>query len=428
MAVPTLTPKQEASVVVLTATGSLTTATTMANYPFAIYANTGSQLYDANFISGAIDQVSYTYKKLGGDVLDIELKVGNIYAAYEEAVLEYSYLMNVHQSKNVLSDMLGNTTGSFDHHGILQAGTLSSSLGTSGQPDVSLKYPKFKFEYSNRIGDAMARETGIGSSTTIHSASFTTKQDTQDYDLQNILANDSNFSDSIGNKKVTIRKVFYKTPEAMWRFYGYYGGLNTIGNLLNYGQYSDDSSFQIIPIWQNKLQAKSYESHIYTRTSHYSYELKNNILRLFPIPDGRTPDTFWFEFTIKEDAWEETSDRQRGADGVNNMGTIPFGNIPYKSINAIGKQWIRRFALALTKEMLGQVRGKFSTVPIPGESVTLNHSELLSQAKEEQQGLREEFKTILDELTYVKLAEKDATTIESVTKIQERIPLPILIG
>jgi hypothetical protein len=55
------------------------------------------------FLSGAADQVAYTYKKLGGDVLDIELAEGNVYAAYEEAVLEYSYLVNLHQTKNSLS-------------------------------------------------------------------------------------------------------------------------------------------------------------------------------------------------------------------------------------------------------------------------------------------------------------------------------------
>jgi len=67
---------------------------------------------------------------------------------------------------------------------------------------------------------------------------------------------------------------------------------------------------------------------------------------------------------------------------------MPFANIPFENINSIGKQWIRRFALAVTKEMLGQIRGKFATIPIPGDSVTLNASDLLSQAKEEQASRR----------------------------------------
>tara|TARA_R100000152_G_C6671513_1_gene107713 strand:- start:401 stop:733 length:333 start_codon:yes stop_codon:yes gene_type:complete len=110
------------------------------------------------------------------------------------------------------------------------------------------------------------------------------------------------------------------------------------------------------------------------------------------------------------------------------MNTLPFANIPYKSINSIGKQWIRRFALALSKEMLGQIRGKFSTIPIPGESVTLNHSELLSQAKDEQDKLREELKTILDELTYNKLTTTQSETVKAANEILMNAPLGVFVG
>ena len=99
-----------------------------------------------------------------------------------------------------------------------------------------------------------------------------------------------------------------------------------------------------------------------------------------------------------------------------------------KNINSIGKQWIRRFALALTKEILGQIRGKFSTVPIPGESVTLNASELLGQAKAEQDLLRDELKTILAELTYTEIATKDASLQDSTKKVMENIPAGIYVG
>ena len=117
-----------------------------------------------------------------------------------------------------------------------------------------------------------------------------------------------------------------------------------------------------------------------------------------------------------------------GIEGVNNMSTLPFENIPYEAINSIGKQWIRRFTIALCKEILGNIRNKFTTIPIPGESVTLNGSDLISQGKEEQEKLREELKTVLDELTYSKLAEGNATLLDAVQKVQEKIPLPVLVG
>jgi len=214
----------------------------------------------------------------------------------------------------------------------------------------------------------------------------------------------------------------------MWRFFGYYGGLNTVGNLANYGQYADDSTFQLVPVWQNKSQAMAFEDAIYTRNSHYSFELDNNILRLFPIPvnpGSVTPEFYHFDFKIVEDAWSETSG---SVDGINNMNTIPFANIPYVNINSIGKQWIRRFALALSKETLGQVRSKFATVPIPGESVTLNGPALISEGREEQGNLRSELKETLDQLTYQALAEKDSSISDSVNNLNKNIPAGVFVG
>jgi len=437
MSYPTLSPSSSVSAITLPATASLSDITT-TTLPFNIYNDTNSRLFSDNFITGAVDQVAYTYKKLGGDVLDIELTKENVFASYEESVLEYSYIVNIHQAKNVLGDMLGNTTGTFDHDGQLIAeGVLTSSLGSGDHAEqISLKYPSVRFEYAKRVGLGVGAAIGVGGDETEYSASFDTSVDTQDYDLQSIIYSasiDTSKSDlayyqKLNNSKITIKQVYYKTPQAIWRFYGYYGGLNTVGNLQTYGQWADDSQFQIIPVWQNKQQAQSFEDAIYTRNSHYSFELKNNKLRLFPSATTVAPTTMWVKFTIKRDAWEEDDDRTLGTDGVNNMNTLPFANIPYRNINSIGKQWIRRFALSLTKETLGQVRGKFGTIPIPGESVTLNGDALISQAKDEQDKLREELKTVLDELTYAKLAERDAAVADSVNKVQERIPLPVFTG
>ena len=215
----------------------------------------------------------------------------------------------------------------------------------------------------------------------------------------------------------------------MWRFYGYYGGLNVVGDFHTYGQYADDSTFQVIPAWHNKLQAVAYEDHLYTRTSHYSYEVINNQLRLYPTPDSVSPENIWFRFTISggNDIWED--DHDSGQDGINNMNTLPFENIPYEKINSIGKQWIRRFALALSKETLGQVRGKFGgNVPIPGDNVSLNASDLLSQAANEQEKLREELKTILSEMTYDKLIETDKNMTENAKELIQDVPLKIFVG
>lgn len=444
MAKPTLSPKQNNSVVVLTSTGSTAesgetgyadSAANSSNFAFGIYLTDAYGNTGKNFVSGASDQVTYTYKKLGGDILDIEITVSNVYTAYEEAVLEYSYILNVHQAKNSLGDLLGNATGTFNHDGELETGELSASLDGG---NVGLKFPRFKFEYSKRVADGISAETFVGGYENEYSASFSTVDDQQDYDLQEIIYSASvdtdnsgfPFYNKVGKKKITVRKVFYKTPHSMWRFYGYYGGMNVVGNMSTYGMYSDDSTFEVIPPWQNKAQAMAYEDAIYTRNSHYSYEIRNNHVRIFPTPAGAlSPSQIWVKFTVKEDAWDEESDRGDGADGINNMNTLPFSNINYENINSIGKQWIRRYALSLTKEMLAQVRGKFgNTVPIPGESVSLNATELMSQAKEEQDKLREELKTVLDELTYAKLAERDANMATNAATSLKTMPAGIFAG
>ena len=435
-----LSPASTLSAIRLPATGTIGNVSGSLAFGMYLHATKVDEragTTDKDFLRGACDQVIYTYKKLGGDVLDLEITEGQVYTAYEEACLEYSYIVNIHQSKNALSSMLGGTTGSFDQDGHMESGSVNIATGKelSGS-NVALKFPNIEFNYARRVGDAFSTETSVGGYDTIYSASINTILGEQDYDLQSIVATNASTDTSvpyygkINNSKVLIKKVYYKTPQAMWRFYGYYGGLNTVGNLQNYGQFADDSQFQIVPVWQNKLQAMGFEDAIYTRNSHYSYELRNNKLRLFPQSVATAPSKIWFEFVIKneKDVWDDDSDRQTNTTGINNLNTLPFENIPYKSINSIGKQWIRRFALAVSKEMLGYVRSKFASIPIPGESITLNGADLIGQGKEEQTALRDELKTVLDELTYARLAEQEANMSDSALKVQEKTPLTIFVG
>mgnify|MGYP003650760906 CR=1 FL=1 len=434
---PTLSPVSTSPATILPSSGSTSTlapdgAGALSNYFLGIYADIDSELYDINFINGASDQVAYTFKKLGGDVLDIELTVGNIYSAYEEAVLEYSYQINIHQAKNVLSDLLGMSTGTFDHTGQMIGGDAKDYA-------VNLSFPRFEFGYAKRVADGIAVAAGAGGNQTMYSASFNTAGGTQDYDLQKIISDASTnnldeasqepvpYAGLVGNKKVRIERVFYKTPQAMWRFFGYYGGLNVVGNLNYYGQFSDDTTFEIIPSWHNKLQAMAYEDHIWTRLSHYSYEIHNNKLRLFPIPDGFV-QSMWVQFSIDTDGWIEDDDRKYGNDGINNMNTLPFDNVPYKNINAIGKHWIRSYAMAMATGMLAQVRGKFTSLPIPGDSVTLNAGDLATLSSTAAIALKEELKAILDEMSYKALAEKDAAMVTAIDTVQQEIPMLIFQG
>jgi len=420
MAVPTLSPRSQVSAIALPS-GTIPSDVATTVLPFAVYTS------DRYFLSGAADQVAYTYRKLGGDVLDIELTKGQVFSAYQEAVLEYSYILNIHQAKNTMGDLLGEQTGSFNEDGQIQAG---HDLANA---KVNLKYPKFQFDYARRVGYGIATEAGFGGETNVYSASFNVQNGNQDYNLQTIVSASAasgafGTPNPVGNQRINITRVFYKTPQAMWRFYGYYGGLNTVGDLSSYGQYSDDSTFQLVPTWQNKAQAMAFEDAIYTRNSQWSYEIKNNRIRLYPDPNEVMPRQYWLEFFVDTVPWEDSAKGKTGVDGINNMNALPFDNVPYQHINAIGKQWIRRFALAVCKEMLGNIRSKFTTIPIPGESVTLDGPALITQGQTEQEKLREELKTVLSELTYSKIAEEDVALLAAVNTVQEKIPMLIYTG
>ena len=165
----------------------------------------------------------------------------------------------------------------------------------------------------------------------------------QDYDIQAIIqsASDSGVDDSgnavpyagkIDNRRVIDDKSLLSLTACYVAFYGYYGGIGVVGNYSTYGQFADDSTFEIIPTWQNKMQAIMYEDSIFTRTSHYSYEIINNKLRLYPTPshwstgDG---DKMWVKFYVDMQPFE-TGSVDVGVEGVNNLNTVPFDNIPYK--------------------------------------------------------------------------------------------------
>ena len=207
-----LNPISTISAIVLPATG--THSDVSGTIPYSIY-NT-----DTYFISGAVDQVSFTYHRLGGSVLDVEITAADVYVAYDEAVREYSYIINTHQAANVLLSALGYTTGTFDHDGEIISGS-----------DISLKYPRFDFGYARRIASAYSSEANVGGDKRLYSASISIVSGQQDYNLQEIIGQSTEYSASIGTNKILVKDVFYKTPASMWRFFGFYGHYSTIGKL-----------------------------------------------------------------------------------------------------------------------------------------------------------------------------------------------------
>jgi hypothetical protein len=110
--------------------------------------------------------------------------------------------------------------------------------------------------------------------------------------------------------------------------------------------------------------------------------------------------------------------------GVSNVSNLPYGNLMYSKINSIGRQWIRQYTLASSKELLGLVRSKFGSVPIPGGDLSLNGTDLVSQGREEKTNLKTELKEMLDTMTYDAMIESEAGQIENLQNILRHIPPP----
>lgn len=431
MAITELTPKSKTNAIVLSPTTAQYTEVS-TKVPLGVYTAANLSTTETNaFVTGAVQQVSYVYNKLGGDVIDIEITNGQVYSSYEQACVVYSKIMNMHQAENVLSNVLGSTTASFDGNG--QA---TGATATEVQPgdNFNLKYPKFDFSYARRVTEGISSEASLGGTNPVYSASIDLVPGQQDYDLQALMETEADntsspFYQKIKGTHIIIKKVYYKTKRASWNFYGHAGaGLRLLNGYGGYSQFADASTFEIIPVWENKLQAINYEDHIKTRTSDYSYEIKNNSLRLFPCPTPNSVDKMWIEFQIPADVWSSDQSGNIGLDGINNMNNLPFENLPYTSINQIGKQWIRDYSCALCKEMVGIVRSKFSSIPTPGGEVTLDGPAMISAAKEEMEKLATELKETLEKLTYSNLMKSDTEILDASKKIIADVPNLIYVG
>lgn len=431
---PELQPKQKTSISVLPPTGSETEVSGALVYD--VYKNSTC------FISGAADMVSLVYQSLGGPVLDLEITPSSVYVNFERSVLEYSRLVNNWQARNAIGSMLGGPTGTFCADGEFSG--LPSGSALSGAMNPALTYPMFTFTYSRTLQEGLAVEAGLGGNIPHYSASINLKNGVQDYDLDATVSQSATDPNSpfYGrfSGRIVVTRVYYRSLGATWRFFGYYGGLNVVGNLNTYGQYSDDSTFEVIPIWQNKLQASQFETNLWTRTSHYSYEIFNNKIRIFPIPTSDLKDKIWFQFYFEDDRNEgniigpngraesgSVSINKNGT-GVNNANTLPFPNIPFDNINSMGQQWIREYTIALCKETLSLVRGKMDRIPIPGNEITLNASALYEQAQAEKERLREELDKMLEDTSYQAIVQREAEMAENAESLASKAPLMFYLG
>tara|TARA_R110001592_G_scaffold183568_2_gene427296 strand:- start:254 stop:1426 length:1173 start_codon:yes stop_codon:yes gene_type:complete len=367
--------------------------------------------YDAegDFITEADNMVTFIKRKMGDDILSVELTKKQIFGAFEEAVLEYSSILNQFQAKSQLVNYLGFPTGSAE----------KPHMETNSQE----KYPRDNLEYLTRFAEPYAMEAGIGGSYNTTSGSIELTGGQQDYDIYTGLKNADGslvFNDAKG--KIKIVEVFHFNPQAAYRFFDTTSAINYLNNEFSFESFTPETIFYVLPVFEDILRAGQLDLSNRVRRSNYSYRVEGTKIRLFPCPSGRNLK-LWLRVRQYPDP-NSPSYKDATIFGVSNMGNLPFGNIQYNKINSIGRQWIRQFTVALSREILGLIRSKFGSIPVPGAEVTLNGTDLISQGREDKDKLITTLREMLDTMTYDKLIEMQATRAENMNKQLKYVPMP----
>ena len=343
--------------------GLLTTPT-----PFGFYDD------DPDFQNDA-DKVSiWCAQRLGYPLVDVELQDRNFYSCFEEAVSEYGAQVYNFQIIDNLGKIVGTPTGS-----VLNQINVKEDLSTN-----------FTNVGGNSIGDYATEQR-------IYSAALDVKQGIQKYDL--LTTGSVNWETgsaeiSTGSLNIRVKKIYHYAPTAINRYFDPYAGTGTgIQSLMEtfgFGNYSPGVNFMLMPIYFDALKLQAIEFNDQIRKSGYHFEINaNRFLKLFPIPNKDY--TLWFDYVVDAASQGADYDSSTGEAAATNLVTdisnAPYTNPTYTYINEPGRQWIRKYCLALAKEMLGSIRGKYQSLPIPGSETTLDYTRLLAEAQAEKEAL-----------------------------------------
>jgi hypothetical protein len=375
-------------------TGSATFITGSST-PFGIYDS------DSEFRTDAPKVASWCAKRLGYPIIDIELEGENFFAVFEESVSEYSAQVNQFNIRNNLGALQGRPTGTNYTGKQVNGSELNNVI---------------------EISQAYGNQAGVGGRSDIKSGSISMFEGVQDYDLQEFA------SASEGGERISVTRVFYEATPAINRFFDPYsvsgqGTLNLIDEF-GFGSFSPAAQFILMPLYEDMLRIQAIEFNDQFRKSAHTFNIVNNKLKIFPLPTSNYE--LWFEYYVDTEFRENATVVRENV--MSDYSNIEYDFATYSQINDVGKQWIRKYTLALSKEMLGAIREKYSQVPIPGSEVSLDGAALRAEAQTEKDNLVTQLRENLEEVSRKTRMSNEAEMVEQQQKIIGKVPLAIYIG
>jgi len=369
--------------------------------------------YDSDYVFQMDAQSSAVWAayRLGYPIVDVELIDLNFYACFEESVNEYGAQVNQWNIRNYIQ--------------VFQGQKVSDLGNLSGQSVVGTP-----MSVLIQLSKAYGTEVGVGGNVDWKKGYIQTNARQQTYDLQTLWGD---VSESFN--RIEIMRIFHDFPPAFARIYDPFSmtgmSYSNVLNEMGFGAYSPAVQFLMCPIFEDLLRGQAIKFNDMVRKSAYSFELVNNKLKLFPIPTYGF--RVYFNYLVANDRYSGsvmTSSSGSGYTGsyVSDYANIPYQNIPYNTINAVGRQWIRKYFLALCKELLGCIRQKYQTIPIPGGEVTLDGAELRNEAQQEKTDLITQLRETLEAVGKKQQMEDRAREAEYLQESLKRVPLFIYIA
>jgi hypothetical protein len=369
--------------------------------PFGFYD------YDYEFQIDADKVSDWCAKRLGYPINDIELQDIQFYACFEEAVTEYGAQLNAYNIRDNMLGLIGGNTGS----------------NLTGKQVI----PSFGGIFS--LASSYGAEAGSGGNITYYTGSVTMTRGKQIYDLTdpNVVKLERG---DLGFDNIEIKRIYHEAPPALVRFFdpfiGTGIGTQQMLDAFGFGSYSPGVSFMMMPIYADMLRLQAIEFNDTVRRSAYSFDISRDRLRIFPIPDGQNVTKVHFDYILKSERATGTSAVITGT--ISDFSNVPYENIVYEYVNSVGRRWIYRYTLALAKELLGYVRSKYSSIPIPNADITLNGSELVANGQTEKEALIAELREVLDTMSRQAQLERKQAEADALASQLSKVPMKIYIG